>query len=51
MHNVRAPLFFAESFVLVLVERLMTFGYFIPAIIRLQRWQSPAAEVRAKFSQ
>ena len=24
---------------------------FIPMIIRLQRWQSPAAEVRAKFSQ
>ncbi len=36
--------------VVVLVDRLMTFGYFIPTIIRLQRSQSPAAAVRAKFS-
>jgi hypothetical protein len=35
----------------VLVERLMTFSYFIPTIFRLQHSQSPAAEVRAKFSQ
>jgi len=36
--------------VVVLVDRLMTFGYFISTIIRLQRSQSPAAAVRAKFS-
>jgi hypothetical protein len=37
--------------ILELVSRLMTFGYFIPTVIRLQRSQAPAAEVRAKFSQ
>lgn len=51
MHDVRKPLFFAESFVFMLVERLTTFGYFIPTIAHLQHSQSPATEVRAKFSQ
>lgn len=37
--------------VIVLIERLMTFGYFIPTILRLQRSERPPAEVRASFSQ
>lgn len=35
------------SAIVILVERLMTFVYFIPTIIRLQRSTAPAAEVLA----
>lgn len=35
------------SAIIILVERLLTFAYFIPTIIRLQRSTAPAGEVMA----
>lgn len=35
----------------ILVERLMTFAYFIPSILRLERSAAPPAEVRAASAQ